>query len=360
MIFIFLILLIAPLVSYGQTISSTRGAVSGGATITISGSSFGSKSPAAPLYFSNFDTDTISGVPDGWSVSAGEDYTYVDDTESWSGANSLRFEIQTGISFVQLLRDLGEHTKTIYFSTSLLIDKTGTAPDIQFKAWRYTSSPSGYYYNEEATTTSVINNFFYYNDSYWANTNTYIRYDGGSEFPVNVGSASDAMVVGEWQRVEQWVIGSSSAGASDATLGMYRVGRASALQDEDGFVSYDSDDLNYRYFMLGETWRNKDYSVSADIYYDDVYIDNTVARVEIGDTPSLIDCTHREIQLPTSWSATEISITVNQGTFIADDSAYLFVVDADGNVSDGYAITIGASESASITAPTNLAATRTP
>lgn len=79
-----------------------------------------------------------------------------------------------------------------------------------------------------------------------------------------------------------------------------------------------------------------------DFYIDDVYIDNTWARVEIGDAPSYNSCTHREIQIPTSWATGEITSTVNQGSF-SDGTAYLFVVDADGAVSDGYEITLGSS-----------------
>jgi len=76
-------------------------------------------------------------------------------------------------------------------------------------------------------------------------------------------------------------------------------------------------------------------------WIDDIYIDNTRSRVEIGNNADYTLCTHREIQIPSAWSAngTSITVTLNTGSF-ANGTAYLFVVDSDGNVSAGYPITI--------------------
>jgi len=74
------------------------------------------------------------------------------------------------------------------------------------------------------------------------------------------------------------------------------------------------------------------------IYYDDVYIDNTIARVVAGDSPEFDNCTHQEIQIPTAWSDSSITITVNRGSFADGEEVYLFVVDANGNVSNSHGI----------------------
>ena len=68
-----------------------------------------------------------------------------------------------------------------------------------------------------------------------------------------------------------------------------------------------------------------------------------MSRVELGDNPVWIDCRHKELQIPTNWSkdGNLIDITVNQGTFIEGDTAYLFIIDSNGAVSSGYPITIG-------------------
>ena len=75
--------------------------------------------------------------------------------------------------------------------------------------------------------------------------------------------------------------------------------------------------------------------------FDDVYIDYSLARVELGNSPEWKDCTHREIQIPVSWSDDSIGVVVNQGGFADGEGAWLFVVTEDGEVSDGYAITVG-------------------
>lgn len=74
--------------------------------------------------------------------------------------------------------------------------------------------------------------------------------------------------------------------------------------------------------------------------FGEIYVDNTIARVEIGDAPIFSASTHREIQIPQNvWNDDQIEIKVNQGSFSDNTQAYLFVIDAAGNASPGKAIT---------------------
>jgi len=83
-------------------------------------------------------------------------------------------------------------------------------------------------------------------------------------------------------------------------------------------------------------------------WMDDIYIDNTFARVIIGNASTYDASTHREVQIPTAWSSSSISVTVNVGSFSANERAYVYVVAADGSVNNqGYPITIGGGASAS-------------
>lgn len=75
-------------------------------------------------------------------------------------------------------------------------------------------------------------------------------------------------------------------------------------------------------------------------YMDDVAYDTTWARVEIGDSNSYNNCTHRELQKPVSWSSTHIETLIDIGTFKLGTTAYLFVVKSDGTVLDSFPITI--------------------
>ena len=61
-------------------------------------------------------------------------------------------------------------------------------------------------------------------------------------------------------------------------------------------------------------------------YYDDIYIDSTLARVEIGNSTNYYSSTHRELQIPVSWNNTTITVELNQGSFQAGQEVYLFVI----------------------------------
>ncbi len=82
---------------------------------------------------------------------------------------------------------------------------------------------------------------------------------------------------------------------------------------------------------------------SISLYYDDIYIDNSWARVEIGDNESYEHCTHREMQFINGWNYRvgnpdqTIEIIVNQGSF-PNGEAFIFVVDEDGIPSTGIPI----------------------
>jgi hypothetical protein len=87
--------------------------------------------------------------------------------------------------------------------------------------------------------------------------------------------------------------------------------------------------------------------------FDDWYTDYTFSRVVLGNAPDFASCTHREIQVPSAWSDTEITFTCNQGTFDGDDNIYAFVVDSNGTASAGYQVDAasGGGDEADTTAP---------
>jgi len=79
------------------------------------------------------------------------------------------------------------------------------------------------------------------------------------------------------------------------------------------------------------------------VYYDNIYIDNSWARVEIGDQPTYDGCTHREIQIPVSWDSRHIVVKLNLGSFNSGN-VYLYVIDENGVVSNngnGMLLTVG-------------------
>ena len=85
---------------------------------------------------------------------------------------------------------------------------------------------------------------------------------------------------------------------------------------------------------IGSYHTNDDRSpgARARILVDDVYLDRTWARVELGDAASFEDCTRREVQLVTSWTDTAIEIVLSQGAFERLSGLFLHVIDETGSV----------------------------
>jgi hypothetical protein len=82
-------------------------------------------------------------------------------------------------------------------------------------------------------------------------------------------------------------------------------------------------------------------------YFADPYMDTTLSRVVLADKPVLAQATIVENQIPTSWSDSSITATVNLGQFFQGNTAYLFVVDSSGTVSaTGLPVTAGGSAQA--------------
>jgi len=75
--------------------------------------------------------------------------------------------------------------------------------------------------------------------------------------------------------------------------------------------------------------------------FGSIYVDSTFARVAIGDAGTVNECTRFEMQIPTAWSATSITATVNTGSYSPEQTAWLYVWDKDSEPSNGYPITIG-------------------
>ena len=77
-------------------------------------------------------------------------------------------------------------------------------------------------------------------------------------------------------------------------------------------------------------------------YWEAVYIDTSWARVELGNNPVYANCTHREIQIPSAWSSSDITVRLNRGSFAPNSLAYLFVTNSSNVASTGYPVTLGA------------------
>ena len=107
----------------------------------------------------------------------------------------------------------------------------------------------------------------------------------------------------------------------------------------------------YRVGLVGGTGRGYQDS-DAFRYFDDIYIDSTLARVVLVNNSNYDNATVIEPQIPSVWSNGSITFTVNLGKFEQGETAYLFVFDADNNHNlTGYPVTIGGSSAPAIEIP---------
>jgi hypothetical protein len=91
---------------------------------------------------------------------------------------------------------------------------------------------------------------------------------------------------------------------------------------------------NYFSSASGQTW--------AD--FDDVYLDHSQARVELGNAPMFSECSFMETQVPVSWSDGSVRVAVNTGAFPSGARAYVYVVDGQGRANaQGFPVALGTS-----------------
>lgn len=83
------------------------------------------------------------------------------------------------------------------------------------------------------------------------------------------------------------------------------------------------------------------------IHMSEIYVDNTPQRVYLGDAATYATCAHLEMQIPSVWSGTSITTTLNQGSFGDTDTVYVYVANDNNEVNaSGFQITLGAAAGA--------------
>jgi hypothetical protein len=93
--------------------------------------------------------------------------------------------------------------------------------------------------------------------------------------------------------------------------------------------------------LMGLDANITDYTQGYQFDWTDIYIDTSPARVLVGNASTYSACTHLEIQPPTAWSNTEITLDFVAGEFSEGDPAWVYVYDTNGDRSDGYSVAIG-------------------
>ena len=324
-------------------VSSTLGTFQQGESVTISGSSFGTKPyGVAPHKYDDFENGTDGALlttTGYWNMSSNnpvEDKPQFSDDETRHIHSKLSGKfIEYGIQDMTYTPDLNfsgrkiymdlwqrfqwasltnQHQNKMFKIQSKVNDNGGSDPDaypiMNFYCWRYNTGGTWCYIPLSNTEGSIVQN--------------------------NMTCPGNTPAWYHWQiELQNNDIGSSN--------GEYRVWRNGSLLAE----AYNLEirltgDNHFNCFWLGRYLGNYTGDLSNTLYYDEVYLDDSWARVEIGNAATWSACSHRETQIPSAWSSSSITAKVNQGSFADGAGAYLYVTDDEGSVNtSGYPITLG-------------------
>ena len=309
---------------------SVSGTVSSGQSITISGTGFLTKTTAAPVLWDTVDNQSAySALANGDSIPTGAG-------NPWEASVGTVFNSTEGRSSSEGYKSNGAIAVSTLEGVSV-----GTSPPHIYVSWWWRPSVSPMTNNESHSSKFIrlsrAANLTNQTHSWTQNQN--IVFDNPNYVANNWDSYPGT--ANQWNFHEVWFDNVNKT----YTL---RV-NGQTLRNN---ASWSAGTFNFDYlWKLG--WDSGGTSpLSMTTWTDDIYIDSSFARVMLCNEASYAQSTHCEMQVPSAWSNTEISATVNPGTFAADSTAYLYVVDSTGAVNTlGYAVEIGASGGVADTAP---------
>jgi hypothetical protein len=339
------------------SISGTSGQWQHGATVTVTGSGFGSKPQAAPLVWDDASGSNVLEKWDGaWPSAAGSNYNMayrtpirgIQPPHSRTGrylAGSHASEgADRGYNVMVWKRRQMTYPSHTYASWYMRMDDNwvfGDDDNLKNYAWAVGPSPyeGNYWYIEyNARPTSRTSNCA------WA---LFDSAGMGLSPAMTWGSGCTNPMSGQWVKVELMIRWSKS---SDGFVQVYENGRRvinyTGRTDGASGTTRTEGIGGFARMRNTNNWR----------YYTDIYLDTTLSHVIIGNASTLSASTKREVQIPTSWSNNSITLKVNLGAFSAGQTAYLYVFDSNGNAnSQGYPVVIGGGGTTTApTAPKNL------
>ncbi len=296
-------------------------------TITILGAGFGTKSPAAPLVWENFEggtAGTLLSTSNVWETqiecTRGSKETEIFSTDkAYSGTKSAKQLLLTGAPCWSRTRSGILGSQNQIFASYRFYALGGGAGD-HVKMGRIGCNNDVHCWPSMGYTAFGPCYYYAFSDRY-----------GEKVLWQEVPDVVDA-----WVRDDLWTM-QGATGQANGAVGVWR----------DGAQKYFSTTINnnnlrqpYNQFFLPYYAEDG----TRTIYVDDVYIDNTLARVELCPGSTWANRGKCDIQAPTEWANGRIVCKANTGN--ASSKPYIYVVDAS-----GAANATGATYTTGITAP---------
>ncbi|OGF43089.1 hypothetical protein A2303_04140 [Candidatus Falkowbacteria bacterium RIFOXYB2_FULL_47_14] len=326
--------------SGGVSISSVSGTVNNGSNITISGSGFGAMNGNI-ISWDNFeahstgvDLSTRSLKPiigPNWStfkIAPGTDPVVINSERAHSGAKSVLVDWGTGT-----INSFGWAGQ-------------GPFDHLYISYWRYQTG-------DFAASTCNHKQFYLYGNNNQFPQNMPLIPAGGTSWGYYNNAGDSSVPYSERNNMNTLGWSYSNTSNKFQRWEFYTQLNTPYTQSNgiikgwlDGRLGIDNDNYRHRYvdgefvdFRLGHMAQG--FTSTARAWFDDLYISTTQARAELCNTSSWGSRTHCEIQAPSAWSANSVTVAVNPGSFTSGQTAYLYVIDANGNASNGYSVTIG-------------------
>ncbi len=311
-------------------VNAVEGIASQGDTLRVVGSGFGFKSPAAPLRYDNFEGgqegSTLPAQSDGgWTTSSNNATlpSYSRARQRLPGETCVLQDYST--AYRQEIGLRGIDADTLYMT--------------------------GWCYRDDYAGTAMLSsnqklwgNFSYAGelpqcrgDTYWSTSSGHLYVvDGQGNDTLHDWGLGASPYLDRWFRLERYMAMGSPGGDDGRTwigADLQRIASVEGTIYTTG-NPYDS-------WYIGHFYRKSD-GGSLRVYWSEMYVDNTLARIELGNAPQWDACTRREIQIPVAWSDTQAEFICNLGTFGQGETAYLYVVDRAGDhPTAGVPVTVG-------------------
>jgi hypothetical protein len=319
-------------------IYSIEGKFADGQTVLISGDMLGSKPEPKPLVFADFES-SIDPSPLGrrtqWDDIQNIEW---DPDEGFNGSGCARATNDSGVWALRLDRNGGEswteNGEAYYIyrkikQNFLVPDGSEDAYGVNWKSWRMWNDIGHLPYPDIYASPS--------------NGRVYVEHNGEAD----TGYWGDfGITTTDWFTEELFILASSAPDTPDGYLEI-RYNNVTVASGPIMTLPGDSPGYMHNNFVVHGVAANKNdwrdpyqWSTSNRYWADDVYVDNSWARVILANGPTLDESTRIEPQIPADWADQSILVTVRTSDFAPDSVAYLYVVDASGTPSDAFPVVI--------------------
>lgn len=339
----------APVIQGASGTFSHKGAV------TITGSGFGTKTTAAPVVWDDASgTNILSKWSGAWPTSSVPSIATTYRTPmrgiALPHSNITRYiagcmaggNADTGNNVNMFKnRTISSYPQYTYASWYQRADNAWVFGSNNYKIWDYSGG------NEPM---NQDNWYLEYNpapSSTNSNPEWHLNNNGSGGVNPQWGSVAVNPMSGAWSKVELEIRYDSS---SNGYIKLYENGTLkldySGVTDKIPGTARTEVIGGYAYPRSSSNW----------VYYADVYLDYTLARVILTNNPILSKATVIEPQIPSTWNSNSINVSVNLGRLSANQTAYLFVIDSSGTPNtNGFPITVNATTGTQhLDAPTTL------